>query len=247
MSSLVFLLVRTLKNTILEVFRKPAKLVLWILVLAGIGAILIVGSLTGQETSERLDLVWLKGVLFLLILLFTVLAIKKGLSNGDVIFDMNDVNLLFVSPVNPRTILVYGIIRMAKMAFAAGFFILFQGNSLRMFGAGLGALMLLLIGFILAVSLLQIISLLIYVLTNGRPARKWAARLIAIAAFLPLAASFVIQLVSSGNPNSAIEQTLRSSVFALTPVSGWAAEGTIALIRGDIGSGVLFLDRKSVV
>ena len=239
MSSLVYLLVKSMKNSALEVLRKPAKLALWILTLAGIGAILAISTLTGQETRELLDLVWLKGALFLLILLFTVISVRKGLSTGDIIFDMSDVNLLFVSPVNPRTILVYGIIRMAKMALWAGFFILFQGNTLRMFGVGFGALLLLWLGFIVAVSVLQIVSLLIYVLTNGRPARKWAARGIAIASFLPLAGSFVFRLISSGNLNSALEQTLRSSVFAWTPVAGWTSEGTIALISGNSGNGAL--------
>jgi hypothetical protein len=90
-----------------------------------------------------------------------VLAIQKGLANGNVIFDMNDVNLLFVSPVNSRLILMYGIVRMAKMAFWAGFFILFQSNSLRTrFGVGFDGVLLVLLGFMLAFGVLQVLSLL---------------------------------------------------------------------------------------
>lgn len=44
MNSLVFLLVKSAKNTVLELRRKPAKLLLWVLVLAGMGMLLL-GSL----------------------------------------------------------------------------------------------------------------------------------------------------------------------------------------------------------
>ncbi len=241
MSSLIFLLTRSAKNRLLELWRKPAKLALWILVIAMIGGIFILSMFNRPSADSTLDIVWLKGSLFLLILLFVVIAIQKGLSNGDVIFDMNDVNFLFISPVNPRLILMYGIVRMAKTAFLAGFFILFQSNSLsRGFGVGFDAVLLVLLGFILAVSLLQILSLLIYILTNGQPGRKLAVRLIAVAAFLPLIAYIGVQFIRTGDPLVALENTLRSSLTAWTPVAGWASEGVVALISGDMGSGFLF-------
>ncbi|MDD4346916.1 MAG: putative ABC exporter domain-containing protein, partial [Desulfitobacteriaceae bacterium] len=137
MNSLVFLLVKSAKNTLLELRRKPAKLVLWVLVIAGIGGAFLFSLFTPQSAAGSHDLVWLRGILFLFILFFVVVAIQKGLASGDAIFDMNDVNLLFVSPVSPRLILMYGLVRMAKMAFLAGFFILFQSSSLSQgFGVG---------------------------------------------------------------------------------------------------------------
>jgi hypothetical protein len=175
MNSLIFLLARSAKNTLLELRWKPAKLLLWVLTIAGIGGIFILSLNTRQSAAGSLDLVWLKGILFLFILFFVVLAIQKGLANGNVIFDMNDVNLLFVSPVSSRLILMYGIVRMAKMAFWAGFFILFLSNSLRTrFGVGFDGVLLVLLGFMLAFGVLQVLSLLIYSLTNGKPRRKLA-------------------------------------------------------------------------
>lgn len=241
MNSLVFLLVRSAKNSLLELRRKPAKLVLWVLVIAGIGGIFLLSLFTRQKTTGSLDFVWLQGILFLLILLFFVIAIQKGLANGDVIFDMNDVNLLFVSPVSSRLILMYGIVRMAKMAFLAGFFILFQSNSLSTgFGVGFTGVLLVLLGFMLAVGVLQILSLLIYSLTNGNPGRKRTVRILAALAFLPLIAYTVVQLASTGDLLPALENTLRSPFFAWTPLVGWASAGTVSLIAGDMGNGFLF-------
>ncbi|NLM21909.1 MAG: hypothetical protein GX207_09220 [Peptococcaceae bacterium] len=242
MNSLVFLLVKSAKNSLLELRRKPAKLILWVFLLAMIGGLFVLSLYTRQNTAASLDLIWLQGILFLFILLFVVIAIQKGLMSGDVIFDMNDVNLLFVSPVNSRLILLYGIVRMAKMAFLAGFFILFQSNSLSQgFGVGFEAVLLVLLGFMLAICMLQILSLLIYSLTNGKPRRKLAVRIISVAVFLPLFVYIVVQLIATGDLFLALENTLRSPLAAWTPVAGWAAAGTVSLIAGELGSGFLFL------
>jgi ABC-type multidrug transport system permease subunit len=176
-----------------------------------------------------------------LILIFVVTAIQKGLAKGDVIFDMNDVNLLFVSPVSSRMILMYGIVRMAKMAFLAGFFILFQSNSLSVsFGVGFDGVLLLLLGFMLAVGVLQILSLLIYSLSNGRPRRQMIVRMLAIVAFIPLIAYTGLQLVKTGDLLLALERILESPFTDWTPVAGWASAGVISFISGDLGNGFLF-------
>ena len=242
MNSLVFLLAKSAKNSLLELRRKPAKLMLWVLVIAGIGGIFLLSMFTRQSTAGSLDLVWLKGILLLSILIFVVIAIQKGLANGDVIFDMNDVNLLFVSPVSSRLILMYGIVRMAKMAFLAGFFILFQSNSLSVgFGVGFDAVLLVLLGFMLAVGVLQILSLLIYSLANGKPKRKLKVRILAILAFLPLIVYICVQFVGTGDLLLALENTLGSPLADWTPVAGWASAGTVSLISGNMGNGFLFL------
>lgn len=242
MNSLVFLLVKSAKNSFFELLRKPAKLIMWSVFLAMIVGLIVLSLFTTQEGDSFQDIIWLKGILFLLILLFVGIAVQKGLSNGDAIFEMNDVNLLFVSPVNPRLILMYGIVKMAKTSFLAGFFILFQSNSLKLgFGVGFDAVLIVLLGFMLANSLLQVISLLIYTLTNSRPRRKMAVKIIAVAIFLPLIAKLGIQLAGAGNPMTALENTMRSPVFSWTPVAGWTSEGVAALIAGDLAKGLLFL------
>ncbi|MDR3146508.1 MAG: putative ABC exporter domain-containing protein [Treponema sp.] len=242
MNSLVYLVTRSLKNSVRELPRQPAKLALY---LAGIAAILglsLLSNVTRRNAESFLDILWLKGIIFLLILLFTGIAVQKGLSTGNTIFDMNDVNLLFVSPVGPRAILIYGLVRMSKTAFYAGFCILFQANSFGMgFGVGFDAVLLILLGFFLAVLLLLILSMVIYSVSNGRPRRKLAVKFFVLAVFLPLTVYGVRQYIQTGEIWKALENTLASRIFALTPVAGWASEGVIALIRGAPGAGILFL------
>lgn len=242
MSSLVYIIAKSAKNKFLELLRKPGKLALYLLVLALI-AFTVIMSITDQSQPENLlDIVWLKGILFALILLFFIMAVQKGLRSGDVIFDMSDVNLLFVSPIRSQSILLYGVVRMAGTSFLAGFFILFQSHNLgRWFGVNFGGILLILAGFILAVSLMQVLSLLIYSLTNGRPVRKLVVKILAGATFAPMAGYVVWQAAQTGGDMiAAVELLLRSPITAWTPVVGWASAGTVAIISGDAGGGLAF-------
>ena len=124
MNSLVFLLTRSMKNSLLETLRKPAKLTNWLILVIVLGGILAISIFVPREQKDLTDLIWLQGGLFVILVMFFAGAVKKGLSTGATLFDMSDVNLMFVSPLAPRTILVYGIVRMAKIASFVSFFIL---------------------------------------------------------------------------------------------------------------------------
>jgi hypothetical protein len=127
----------------------------------------------------------------------------------------------------------------------AGFFILFQSSSLSTgFGVGFDAVLLVLLGFMLAVGVLQILTLLIYSLTNGKPRRKLAVRMLAVAAFLPLLVYTCVQIVGTGDLLMALENTLRSPLADWTPVADWASAGVVSLIAGDMGNGFLFLKQE---
>jgi hypothetical protein len=237
---LVYLIAMSVKNGFLEVLRKPAKLVLYVIVIAGLTGMIALSNLTRRSSADFLDIAWLQGVFFLLILLFAGISLQKALASGDAIFGMNDVNLLFVSPIDSRAILLYGLLRMARTAFLAGFFVLFQGNSLAAtFGLRFGAVLLLMCGFIAALVLLFTLSLVIYSVTNGRPARKRAVKLLCAAALLPLAAFCLTRLAGAADPVAALPGVIRSPVFAFTPVAGWASAGAIFLLEGNAGSGAL--------
>ncbi|MDR2354745.1 MAG: putative ABC exporter domain-containing protein [Clostridiales Family XIII bacterium] len=242
MRGLVYLVAMSVKNGFWEILRKPAKLILYVIVIAFMAGMIVLSNVTRRAGAEFLDIAWLQGAFFLLILLFAGISMVKGLSSGDAIFGMNDVNLLFVSPVDSRAILLYGLVRMARTAFLAGFFLLFQGNSLGLaFGLRFGAVLLLMCCFIAALVLLFTLSLVVYSATNGRPARKTAVKLLCAAALLPLAIHCLTRLAGAADLGAALSAVIRSPVFAWTPIAGWTSAGTVFLIEGNAGSGALFL------
>lgn len=241
MRALLYILITSVKNRLLELIRKPAKLALYLICIVGIGALIVLPLITNPQSTAQMDIIWLKGFYFIFVAFFFVIAVQKGLSNGDMIFEMQDVNLLFVSPISPKSILLYGLAQMIKMAFIAGFFILFQSSSIgNLFGKGFGSVLILLFCFILVVVVLSITSLVIYNFANGQTRRKRLVRILSVALFVPLLAYAVMQWAQTGDVMVAVEQTLYSPVLSWTPVVGWGTETAMAFIAGDMGGGALF-------
>ncbi|MDR1603904.1 MAG: putative ABC exporter domain-containing protein [Gracilibacteraceae bacterium] len=243
--SLLYLLAMGLKNSLLELGRKPAKLVMYLIAIAFLVAILFLSSSRGAA-PKSLDITWLQGAFFLLVLGFAVFIVANGLSRGSAIFAMNDANLLFVSPVDSRPILLYGLARMARTAFFAGFFLLFQAPWLsRAFALGGGAVFILLGAFIIALILLFTLSLIIYSVTNGRPGRRRAVKIIGLALILPLVlhtlARFAGMGPEAGNIQTVLLEVIRSPFCLWTPIAGWTSAGAVALLTGNTGGGLIFL------
>jgi hypothetical protein len=243
MNCLSYIFLRTIKNRLLDIFHKPVKLVMYLLLVA-VFIFLIFAPLLDQTPTppeEYADIVGLKAGIFVFLLFISVASLINGLKSGDVIYNMSDANFLFVSPLSPRAILVYGAVRMMWTTLLMGFFILFQSNTLTVFGIGPGGMPLLLLGYILCACLMQLASLVIYSQTNGRPRRKMAVRVVAVAIFVPMAVYFIYQLALSSNPSAAIRALMRSPITSFTPVVGWTTAGIVGFITGDILSGLLFL------
>ncbi|MDR1961276.1 MAG: putative ABC exporter domain-containing protein [Gracilibacteraceae bacterium] len=239
MSALVYIIRKSMKNSLKELGKKPGKLILYLLVIAAILGMVLLSFI--RTVDSPAPLFWFSGILFLFIALFVVNAFAKGLSGGDAIFEMNDVNLLFVSPVSPRKVLLYGLVRMAKTSFWAGFFILFQANTLANFGVDYGGVLLTFAGFLLSMAVLTTASLLIYSVTNGNAVRKRIVKCLAVVLFLPLAVFLAVQYFTTQDMATALEITIGSAFLRFFPVAGWTSSGVTAFLSGDAATGLLFL------
>jgi hypothetical protein len=243
MSCLAYIFLHTIKNRLLDIFKKPVKLIMYLLLFALIIFFILAPMFdrTPIAPEEYADIAWLKAGIFAFLLFISIASLINGLKSGDVIYNMSDVNFLFVSPLNPRAILVYGAVRMMWTTLLMGFFILFQSSTLSLFGIGLWGLPVVLLGYILCACLMQLMSLVIYNLTNGRPQRKMVVRVVAVAVFVPMAVYFIYQFAVRLDLSAAIFTLMRSPVSSFTPIVGWTAAGVVGFITGDILSGLLFL------
>jgi hypothetical protein len=222
--------------------RTPSKLVTIIVLIAMIVFLGILPMLTGVARQGGVaDARWFKGIVFALVTLFFGMSVQNGLTRGNSIFGMNDVNLLFVSPLRTQAILVYGVSNMLKTALVASLFILFQGSSIGNFGLGFDAVLSLLLGFVVAMVLMSVLTLFIYTLTNGRPRRKLAVKIIAPLIFAPVAICFAIMCVETGDAWASLLRIFEHPVFSWTPVSGWAAEAVFGLAMGQGLMGALWM------
>jgi hypothetical protein len=241
MSAILFVLARCIVNWLKELVRKPGKLVLYLLVVVAILAIIGVSFLTRMGVETPAPLFFLTGVIFLFIALIMGISVVSGLSGGDAIFDMSDVNLLFVSPVSPRQVLLYGIVRMARGALLASFFILFQASTFMLFGIEYGGVLVAFACAFVAVLVMTTASLLIYSIAHGNARRKRVVKLLVVLLFVPLVVFFALELLRAQDMLLAVYAAVSSPFFQFVPVAGWTATAATALISGDVAAGLGFL------
>ena len=244
MRSLLYIFIRTTKNQLLELRRKPGKLAMYILFIVFLIYIVVVNTVSSDFEPESFsDIVWVKGILIAFLMFSVVVSIIQGLAKGSAIFLMEDVNHLFVSPINPRTILMFGMFRTLKAAVLGSLFIFFQIGWLRTsFGIGLSGVLIIYAAYVLISIVTPIISVVIFSFTNGRPRRKMIVRVLAVAAFAPvvIAALWFIQRAGWDFAAGTLA-LLNSNVSSLTPIAGWAATGATMLITGQFVTGALYL------
>lgn len=237
MHSIGYLLLMSAKNSLLELKTNKGKMALYILLAAMIVGLAVLSQHTQRiEGHTFADMGYLKLGFFAFLMLFLGFSVSKGTSKGDTFFGMEDVNLLFVSPISPRSILLYGLIKMVKIAFWAGFFLLYQTNSLgNAFGIGFGHIMLLFAGFMVTMVVCQVLCLVVYNNCNGRPARQRIAKALLIALFAPVLIDLVARYFSGSDIVSALLGTANGAALRLTPIAGWMAQSTMSAIAGQWG------------
>ena len=241
MNAILYLIGKQIKNSLREILRKPGVLALYILVIVGITAAIVGSHFQRQAIETLVPLFWFGGIFFAFLLIFTIVALQKGLTAGDTIFDMSDVNILFPAPISPRTNLLFGLVRLTKVSFLAGFFILFQSSSLTHFGIGYDGLLLLFALFILNTIALSIASLVIYSTTNGHIGKKRWVRILGVSVFIPFVAECIVRLLSTQDLLLTAETLLQSPLLRGIPFAGWTMASATAFLSGSVLTGFLWL------
>jgi hypothetical protein len=234
MSALAYLVAMGAKNALKEAFTNPVRLVLIIAAAALVAFVAAISASSPAILADGpIDMSWLRLIFFAFVLMFSAFAVKQGLTSGGSIFDMSDVNLLFAAPVKPGKILVYGLVRMMKVAFISSLFVLFQSATLSRFGLGFGGLLALFLAFIMAMFILSMLSVAIYSFTNGDRRRKAAAAAVSAACLLPSLLRCGALLAGGSSPAEALLVLADSPLLSFVPVAGWTTGAAFALLTGD--------------
>lgn len=245
MSSIFYLWKTTFKNRLLDLKNHPSHLVVTILVVLFFGFALVSTVFTPGEDiplAQNQNLPLLGAILIGLFLFLLVTQIQKGLSSGGSFFSMADVNLLFLAPVSPRKILAYGLAKQVGMSLLLGFFILFQGATLRtIFGVGTSGLIALFVGYCLFLVVGEILALAIYSYTRGDDNRRRVVRAVLYCFGFLMAALFLTTLFKTQNFYEALLSAADSSLMEYIPVLGWTKAFTMGLIAGNFLKALVFL------
>ena len=182
MNALFFMMRKRLKNSLLELLHHPARLIAYVFVL---GMLLFSGLVNmGQpsEPGDMQDIRLLEGIYLGLLMLITIPSLLVGLKSGSNLFTLSDVNNLFPSPVAPRRILLYGLLRqMGTSLLLMVFFFSYAGMAVNTFGVTPLMAVMLIAGFAVTVFLVQLLTMLVYSFSNGNPARIRGVKIVLIA------------------------------------------------------------------
>lgn len=238
MKALSFLLLTQLKNRILSLRKKPAFLILYSIVflVVVLSIIMIVifnhGMPNTRTGDERIVFLILSGLGLLLLYAFTI----SGLSTGSSLFTMPDVGLLFVAPISSKKILIYGLINTLIKSLFGSIFIFYQiGNLKANFNYGFKEIFALFIIFALMIVFCQLLSIGIYIFSNGNQLRKNIVKAILYSVFAIIVLA-VILLLRQGQVGTfeAILRIVDSSWFGYIPVAGWATMFFAGIVHNTI-------------
>lgn len=242
MSALLYLMRTMIRNWLLQLRKKPALIVVYVLFFALLLFTLIPTGGQNREGSLLGGEAYFRTLLFVLFLFLTYLTVSKGLKQGSTFFSMPDVNMLFTSPIRPQSVLLYGIIRQMGTSALATLFLFFQIPNLRNFfgldASGIAGV--LLAWFLLLVSL-QAISLSVYSLTAPHPARRKIGKYILYGIIAIVAVAFFAHLLLTGADLSRITAFFDSPLLNFVPLAGWMTAFATGIASGDIPTALLFL------
>ena len=238
MKGLSYLLITSFKNRLLSLKRKPALAVLYGIIFISIILMVIAfhADTNSINTASYKDIRILYGIIALIGMLYIVIFSSTGLSTGSTLFTMADVGLLFVSPISSRKILLYGLLKQMAATIFSALFILYQIFNLRKnFGLDSKGIVYLFIIYAITLFFCQLLSIAIYIYSNGNPVRKNIVRVIYYGVIVMIVISiFVLQRLHGG---SLIENGLilvDNRLFQSVPVIGWGVMFFRSGIEGDI-------------
>lgn len=242
MNALSYLILTKMKNRLLTLKRKPALMVLYIVILVIILASMVFLIFAENEEGASYGNAD-KRIIYLIIagfgLLYLAIFTNSGLSTGSTLFTMPDVGLLFVAPISSKKILMYGLLNTLGKALLGSIFILYQVTNLKVqFNYGFYEIFMLFLIYAVMVLFGQLLSIAIYIFSNQNEKRKRLVKYILYAGLGAILLAVVYtQRQGDMNIMEAFFRTTDSQWFTMVPVAGWA----IMFFKGVTGAGMVYI------
>lgn len=228
MKALIYVMKRTLINSVKRLKEKPQKaigpvfVVIWLV-------IMFLPKGRKVTDGEGMPAEVFVSIFLIVIAAMFLYALYSGSKSVTSKFDMSDVNLLFVSPIRPQTIMIYGIVKKVAVEVLASLYILYQipnllsGNNVPM----VNQVLLMVNLIIFQVLFCNILKLFIFALCF-KFERLGAIIRSFIKALLLLTAVGIAALFMKGNGLEALTKFTQdltySSYVKFIPVFGWLKE-----------------------
>ncbi len=242
MKSILYMLRKCLKNGIIDTLHHPLQLIVYIFIILSVIGGLTVSLTTNIEVGETslFDFRILKGVYLLILYFISIPIMLKGTNASTTFFKLSDVANVFTAPVSEKRILVYGVGRQMVTIVALLFcFVSYAAMAVRYFSLTVWDAVLLMCGIGVMLFEVQMITVLIFCVCNGRPMRirimKYAIYLIVV---IPIAI-VLFELFSKGFTYENILSAVSLPYLDFIPVMGWTSGLFMGIVTGDAAQAAL--------
>lgn len=247
MNAMTYLLLTRVKNSIRELFHKPARLIYAIFLLLLVGVSVFSGAAGQDAASSFRDRAELYAIVLALYAVITVMSTMTGLQSGATFYSMSDVNFLFCAPFSSKRILIYGLVRQLGTTALMGLLLVFQYGWLsNVYGVGAFDMAAMIVGYIIVVFCSQLLAMGIYSVSSGNERRKRGIRMGAYLFCILAVVYLLLPVFHADRPLDAVVQRANSPVFYFFPIAGWMKAlaqgmmtGNLTLLCGGLGASVL--------
>lgn len=232
MKPLFYILRKSVKNAILQLKKKPAKLIAYIIFIAlmCVSVFAIRSDVSEQKTLDPELYATIAGAV---ILIFTAPDLYSSINNGASFFRGADITLVFTSPTSPQKVLVYGFLKQVYTSFMAVFFILFQGPNLyRYRNIKPYAIAVIVFGLFLMLIFNSILKILLYSVASKNEKNKILLKNVFKLLGAAVVIAYFIEFYITKSPGSAVKALLSNPVISYIPVYGWVREIILASMNG---------------
>ena len=232
MKPLFYIMIKSIKNGIKELKKKPGKLIMY-LIFIGFMSLTFFTSGKSKGSAQMISGEVFGCIVTGIILLFTVPVILTALDNGATFFRAADVNLVFTAPTKPQNVLIYGFIKQMYIVLISMTFILFQVPSLYMFvKVKPYAIAVIIVGFFILLLTNSLIKLIIYSIASKSEKSKRIISYTFKGLGIIFVAIYVLSIYMLKSPVKAIVFILNNKFIAYIPVYGWIRNIEMASING---------------
>lgn len=235
MRSLFYLSSCTLKNKLLELVKKPGKLILSLIFIVLLVMNLSLESISASGTRPINEFYT---IIFIFYILSFISETNKGFSHGGTMFSLSDVSFLFMSPVKPAAVLLYGMLSRLGTSLWMGLAFVYQFSLLRSFyPVGIKEMLVSVIGYAAVTFVSQLAGMLVYFFTCGDEKKVAAGKKIFYTVILAFAVMLASGIDFGTFSLSAAAEGLTKDYMLLFPVAGW----TLLFVRGVIQGRIAFI------
>ncbi len=244
MQGIIYLWRTTLKNQFKDLKNHPGKLIGYIIIIALLALVFISSVMTsnGSDRESLRSMSELGAIIYVLFMFLFISQILQGISSGSTFFKMADVNLLFVSPISSKKILIYGLVRQLGMSLLISFFILFQASVLnQVYGVKPIGVIVIFLGYFILTFISSIISMAIYSITSGSEKKKKIVKGLIYLLVLPIIASILLNIKHGGRGIGAIANGINEGYLEFIPFVGWVKSLIYGFLIGDASNALIYI------